>query len=194
MPHPLWGILQAVKKTQFFATMFIKPNQTSCPIQLSEQDIAFMQYALDLADLAEAKGEIPVGAVLVDKNQQIIGRGWNQTIQLCDPSAHAEMQAIRQAGQTLGNYRLLDCTLYVTLEPCPMCAGAILHSRIKRLVFGASDYKTGAVGSRYHLFEDYKMNHFLEVQGNVLGRECSQKISDFFKQRRLQKKADALIK
>ncbi|HDL2994213.1 TPA: tRNA adenosine(34) deaminase TadA [Mannheimia haemolytica] len=174
--------------------MFIKPNQTSCPLQISEQDIAFMQYSLDLADLAEAKGEIPVGAVLVDKNQQIIGRGWNQTIQLCDPSAHAEMQAIRQAGQTLGNYRLLDCTLYVTLEPCPMCAGAILHSRIKRLVFGASDYKTGAVGSRYHLFEDYKMNHFLEVQGNVLGRECSQKISDFFKQRRLQKKGDALIK
>lgn len=174
--------------------MFIKPNQMSCSTTISEQDIAFMQYALDLADLAEAKGEIPVGAVLVDKNQQIIGRGWNQTIQLSDPSAHAEMQAIRQAGQTLGNYRLLDCTLYVTLEPCPMCAGAILHSRIGRLVFGASDYKTGAVGSRYHLFEDYKMNHFLEIQGNVLGKECSQKISDFFKQRRLQKKGDTLIK
>lgn len=169
--------------------MFIKPNQISCSTDISEQDIAFMQYALDLADLAETKGEIPVGAVLVDKNQNIIGKGWNQTIQLSDPSAHAEMQAIRQAGQAIHNYRLLDCTLYVTLEPCPMCAGAILHSRIGRLVFGASDYKTGAVGSRYHLFEDYKMNHFLEVQGNVLGKECSQKISDFFKQRRLQKKA-----
>lgn len=168
--------------------MFIKPNQTSCSINISEHDIAFMQYALDLADLAEAKGEIPVGAVLVDKNHNIIGRGWNQTIQLNNPSAHAEMQAIRQAGQTIENYRLLDCTLYVTLEPCPMCAGAILHSRIKRLVFGATDYKTGAVGSRYHLFEDYKMNHFLEIQGNILGNECSQKISQFFQQRRLLQK------
>lgn len=191
MPH-YWGIilttLASGQKNLFFATMFIKPTQIACSITISEQDIAFMQYALDLADLAEAKGEIPVGAVLVDKNQNIIGRGWNQTIQLCDPSAHAEMQAIRQAGQTLENYRLLDCTLYVTLEPCPMCAGAILHSRIGRLVFGASDYKTGAVGSRYHLFEDYKMNHALEIQGNVLGQECSQRISLFFKQRRLQKK------
>ncbi|QLB16226.1 tRNA adenosine(34) deaminase TadA [Mannheimia varigena] len=167
--------------------MFIKPNQISCSTEISEQDIAFIQYALDLADLAEAKGEIPVGAVLVDKDLNIIGKGWNQTIELSDPTAHAEMQAIRQAGQRLGNYRLLDCTLYVTLEPCPMCAGAILHSRIGRLVFGASDYKTGAVGSRYHLFEDYKMNHFLEIQGNVLGKECSQKISDFFKRRRQQK-------
>lgn len=189
MLHPVWGILQAVKKPKFFAIMFIKPNQISCSTAISEQDIAFMQYALDLADLAEAKGEIPVGAVLVDKNQNIIGKGWNQTIQLSDPSAHAEMLAIRQAGQAIGNYRLLDCTLYVTLEPCPMCAGAILHSRIGRLVFGASDYKTGAVGSRYHLFEDYKMNHFLEIQGNVLGKECSQKISDFFKRRREEHKA-----
>ncbi|QLB19079.1 tRNA adenosine(34) deaminase TadA [Mannheimia granulomatis] len=172
--------------------MFIKPTQTTCRTDVSEQDIAFMQYALDLADLAEARGEIPVGAVLVDKNHNIIGRGWNQTIQLCDPSAHAEMQAIRQAGQTLENYRLLDCTLYVTLEPCPMCAGAILHSRIGRLVFGACDYKTGAVGSRYHLFEDYKMNHFLEIQGNVLGKECSQKISKFFKKRRLEQKSKDL--
>lgn len=167
--------------------MFIKPNQISCSTEIFEQDITFMQYALDLADLAEAKGEIPVGAVLVDKDLNIIGKGWNQTIELSDPSAHAEMQAIRQAGKRLGNYRLIDCTLYVTLEPCPMCAGAILHSRIGRLVFGASDYKTGAVGSRYHLFEDYKMNHFLEIQGNVLGKACSQKISDFFKRRRQQK-------
>lgn len=194
MPHPRGAFYKRSKKLNFLQLCLSNQIKLLVHFQISEQDIAFMQYALDLADLAEAKGEIPVGAVLVDKNQQIIGRGWNQTIQLCDPSAHAEMQAIRQAGQTLGNYRLLDCTLYVTLEPCPMCAGAILHSRIKRLVFGASDYKTGAVGSRYHLFEDYKMNHFLEVHGNVLGRECSQKISDFFKQRRLQKKGDALIK
>lgn len=192
MPLLVLGHFSNNLKERFFAHMFIKPNQTSCNINISEQDIAFMQYALDLADLAEAKGEIPVGAVLVDKNYNIIGRGWNQTIQLNDPSAHAEIQAIRQAGQTIENYRLLDCTLYVTLEPCPMCAGAILHSRIKRLVFGASDYKTGAVGSRYHLFEDYKMNHFLEIQGNILGKECSQKISLFFQQRRLKQKQNKI--
>lgn len=171
--------------------MFIKPSKLSCSTDISEQDIAFMQYALDLADLAEANGEIPVGAVLVDKNNHIIGKGWNQTIRLCDPTAHAEIQAIRQAAQAIENYRLLDCTLYVTLEPCPMCAGAILHSRIGRLVFGAGDYKTGAIGSRYHLFEDYKMNHFLEIQGNVLGNECSRKISEFFKRRRLEQKQKA---
>ena len=139
-----------------------------------------MQYALQLADRAEAIGEIPVGAVLVDSKGKIIGEGWNQVIQLSDPSAHAEMLAIRQAGKAQNNYRLLDCTLYVTLEPCTMCAGAILHSRLHRLVFGASDYKTGAIGSRFHLFEDYKMNHFLEIRGGVLAKDCSQKSADSF--------------
>ncbi|EFL79176.1 tRNA adenosine(34) deaminase TadA [Actinobacillus pleuropneumoniae] len=168
--------------------MFIKPQITQCSLTISEQDIHFMRYALELADRAEAIGEIPVGAVLVDQEGNIIGEGWNQVIQLSDPSAHAEMLAIRQAGKVQRNYRLLDCTLYVTLEPCTMCAGAILHSRLRRLVFGASDYKTGAIGSRFHLFEDYKMNHFLEIRGGVLAEECSQKISRFFQRRRQEQK------
>ena len=105
-----------------------------------------MQYALQLAEKAEQRGEIPVGAVLV-KDGEIVGEGWNQSIQLHDPSAHAEMQAIRQAAGQIENYRLLDCTLYVTLEPCAMCAGLLVHSRIKRLVYGARDAKTGAAGS-----------------------------------------------
>ncbi|MDH2997847.1 tRNA adenosine(34) deaminase TadA [Pasteurellaceae bacterium LFhippo2] len=152
-----------------------------------------MQQALLLADKAEAEGEIPVGAVLVSPTGEVLGEGWNRSIVLSDPTAHAEIQAIRMAGSALQNYRLIDCTLYVTLEPCTMCAGAILHSRIGRLVFGASDYKTGAIGSRFHLFEDYKMNHFLEIRGGVMADLCSAKISAFFKKRREQKKQLKLI-
>lgn len=168
--------------------MFIQSKQTFCNLTLSEQDHYFMQQALNLADKAEEMGEIPVGAVLVTKAGEIIGEGFNLTISSNDPTAHAEIQAIRMAAVKIQNYRLMDCTLYVTLEPCPMCAGAILHSRIGRLVFGAMDYKTGAVGSRYHLFEDYKMNHALEIRGGVLAAECSRKISDFFKKRRAEQK------
>lgn len=168
--------------------MFIQPIQTHSDLTLSEQDCHFMQYALQLADHAEAEGEIPVGAVLVDVAGNILGEGWNRSIMLSDPTAHAEIQAIRMAGQQLNNYRLLNTTLYVTLEPCTMCAGAILHSRIGRLVFGASDYKTGAVGSRFHFFEDFKMNHALQIRGGVLATECSQKISQFFRKRRIENK------
>ncbi|WP_081453550.1 tRNA adenosine(34) deaminase TadA [Actinobacillus minor] len=168
--------------------MFIQPTQSHCDLTLTEQDFYFMQYALSLADKAEQEGEIPVGAVLIDKNGKILGEGWNRSIILSDSTAHAEIQAIRMAGEQLQNYRLLDTTLYVTLEPCTMCAGAILHSRIGRLVFGASDYKTGAIGSRFHLFEDYKMNHFLQIRGGVMRDECSQKISAFFKKRRQEQK------
>nr|WP_314740990.1 tRNA adenosine(34) deaminase TadA [uncultured Haemophilus sp.] len=168
--------------------MFIQSTQTSCTLDYSEQDQFWLEYALTLADKAEAIGEIPVGAVLVDKEGNKIGEGWNQSILRNDPTAHAEMLAIRQAGEHCQNYRLLDCTLYVTLEPCTMCAGAILHSRIGRLVFGASDYKTGAIGSRFHLFEDFKMNHLLEIRGGVLREQCSQKMSAFFKKRRLEQK------
>ena len=161
----------------------------------SEFDEKMMRYALNLADKAEALGEIPVGAVLVDDSGNIIGEGWNLSIVQSDPTAHAEIIALRDGAKHLQNYRLLNTTLYVTLEPCTMCAGAILHSRIKRLVFGASDYKTGAVGSRFHFFDDYKMNHTLEITSGVLAEECSQKLSAFFQKRREEKKIEkALLK
>ena len=161
----------------------------------SEFDEEMMRYALTLADKAEALGEIPVGAVLVDAAGNIIGEGWNLSIVQSDPTAHAEIIALRNGAKNIQNYRLLNTTLYVTLEPCKMCAGAILHSRIKRLVFGASDYKTGAVGSRFHFFDDYKMNHTLEITSGVLAEDCSQKLSAFFQKRREEKKIEkALLK
>ena len=144
-----------------------------------------MHKALELADKAEAQGEIPVGAVLV-KDGQVIGEGWNQSITLNDPSAHAEMQAIREAGQRVGNYRLLDTTLYVTLEPCPMCAGLLVHSRINTLVFGARDEKTGAAGSVMDLLCDTRLNHQVEVVSGVMADTCSEKLSAFFRKRRAQ--------
>ena len=153
-------------------------------------DVQMMRRALELADKAESLGEFPVGAVLVDGTGKIIGEGWKLSIVNSDPTAHAEIVALRHAAQCIQNYRLLNTTLYVTLEPCTMCAGAILHSRIKRLVFGASDTKTGAVGSRFHFFDDYKMNHSLEITGGVLQEECSRKLSAFFQKRREQKKAE----
>ena len=154
----------------------------------TEQDQYWMRHALQLADKAQSQGEIPVGAVLV-KDNKIIGEGWNQSITLHDPSAHAEMVAIRNAGKNLENYRLVNSSLYVTLEPCPMCAGLLIHSRIDRLVFGASDYKTGAAGSLLDLLGDPRMNHIVEVQGGVLAQECGDKLSAFFKLRREQKKS-----
>lgn len=161
----------------------------------SEFDEKMMRHALELANKAEALGEIPVGAVLVDDSGNIIGEGWNLSIVQNDPTAHAEIIALRNGAKNIQNYRLLNTTLYVTLEPCTMCAGAILHSRIKRLVFGASDYKTGAIGSRFHFFDDYKMNHTLEITSGVLAEECSQKLSTFFQKRREEKKIEkALLK
>jgi tRNA(adenine34) deaminase len=153
----------------------------------NKQDEYWMQYALQLADNAQQQGEIPVGAVLI-KDNQIVSEGWNQSIRLHDPSAHAEMMAIRNAGEKLQNYRLVGSCLYVTLEPCTMCAGLLIHSRIRRLVFGASDFKTGAVGSLYNLLGDNRVNHHIEVKGSVLAQECGDKLSAFFKLRREQKK------
>lgn len=150
-------------------------------------DEQWMRHALMLAQRAEQLGEVPVGAVLV-KDQQIVAEGWNQMISLNDPSAHAEMQAVRQAGQVLDNYRLLDCTLYVTLEPCTMCAGVLVHSRIKRLVYGAADYKTGAAGSVLDLVRHPQFNHQLEVTAGVLAEECAAMLSAFFQRRRAEKK------
>lgn len=150
-------------------------------------DIEFMQLALALANEAANNGEVPVGAIVV-KNGEIIGRGSNTPIGLHDPTAHAEIQALRQAAAHTGNYRLVDCTLYVTLEPCAMCAGAMQHARIAKLVFGASDPKTGACGSVINLMGEPKLNHHCEVLSSVLAEECGAVLSVFFKQRRLHKK------
>ena len=154
---------------------------------MSEHDEEWMRYALLLADKAQQQGEIPVGAVLVQDNK-IMGEGWNQSITNHDPSAHAEMIAIRQAGQMLQNYRLVNSTLYVTLEPCPMCAGLLVHSRIDRLVFGAADLKTGSAGSVMNLVSHPQLNHHIEVLGGILDQECGTKLSEFFKSRRAEKK------
>ena len=153
----------------------------------TKQDELWMQRALLLADKASAQGEIPVGAILVRDND-VLGEGWNQSIMLNDPSAHAEMQAIRQAGKRATNYRLINTTLYVTLEPCPMCAGLLVHSRIQRLVFGASDLKSGAAGSVMDLLGDQRLNHQLEVVSGVLAEQCADKLSSFFRVRRAEKK------
>jgi tRNA(adenine34) deaminase len=143
----------------------------------------FMQIALQQAQLAADLGEVPVGAIIV-KNNQVIAMAHNRPIGLHDPSAHAEIQALRQAGLTLGNYRLMDCTLYVTLEPCAMCAGAIQHARIANLIYGASDPKTGACGSVVDLMANQKLNHHTQVMGGLLADECASMLSNFFKQRR----------
>ncbi|MBE0367034.1 MULTISPECIES: tRNA adenosine(34) deaminase TadA [Pseudoalteromonas] len=153
-----------------------------------EQDQYWMAQALAYADQAEQQNEIPVGALIV-KDNQLIATGWNQSICQHDPSAHAEMQAVREAGKVLENYRLVDCTLYVTLEPCPMCAGLLVHSRLKRLVFGAPDAKTGAAGSVMNIVNEPKLNHQVEVTQGVLAELCAEKLSNFFKRRRKEIKA-----
>ena len=142
-----------------------------------------MRRALGLAQKAKDTGEVPVGALLVH-NGAIIGEGWNQPIALHDPSAHAEMMALREAARKIGNYRLTGSTLYVTLEPCVMCAGAMVHARVQRLVFGASDPKAGAVSSVYDVIANPKLNHRIEWTGGVLEDECGKILRDFFKARR----------
>jgi tRNA(adenine34) deaminase len=147
-------------------------------------DTEFMGAALELALAASKLGEVPVGAVVV-KGGRIIGTGSNAPISRHDPTAHAEILALRAAASALENYRLTECTLYVTLEPCAMCAGAIQHARIARLVFGASDSKTGACGSVVNLFGEPMLNHHTQVQGGMLARDCGELLSDFFRQRRM---------
>lgn len=146
-------------------------------------DAAMMREALTLAGQAARQGEVPVGALVVDAGR-VVGRGFNAPISAADPSAHAEICALREAAQSLGNYRLAGCTLYVTLEPCAMCAGAIMHARIARLVFGANDPKTGACGSVVDLFGEPRLNHHTEVKGGVLAVEAGRILSDFFAARR----------
>lgn len=144
---------------------------------------AFMQTAIELAQQAAKQGEVPVGAIVV-KDGEIIGRGFNAPIGQHDPSAHAEIQALRDAASNVGNYRLVDCYLYVTLEPCAMCTGAIQHARIAKLIYGASDLKTGACGSVVNLMAEDKLNHHCEVIGGVMAETCGELLSTFFKARR----------
>ncbi len=148
-------------------------------------DQAFMRMALHAAAEAQRAGEVPVGAVLV-RDGDVIAVGHNRPIIGHDPTAHAEIAALRAAAHKLGNYRLPGCTLYVTLEPCAMCAGAILHARLARVVYGASDPKTGACGSVLNLFAEPRLNHHTELQGGVLAEECGTMLSAFFAERRQQ--------
>lgn len=151
---------------------------------MSAEDEHWMRHALALARRAEAEGEVPVGAVLV-RDGEPIGEGWNRPIGEHDPSAHAEIMALRAAGKVVGNYRLPDSTLYVTLEPCPMCAGAIVHARVARVVFGASDPRTGAAGSVFDLLpSDARFNHRTACDGGLLADEAGELLRAFFRARR----------
>ena len=149
----------------------------------NKDDQQYMQIAIEQARIAEENGDVPIGAVIVYQNQ-IIGKAYNQREQLQDPTAHAEIIALTQAAAFLESWRLIDCTIYVTLEPCCMCAGALVLARIDRLVYGCDDPKTGAVKSLYNIVQDERLNHCLEVTSGVLANECSELLQDFFKRRR----------
>jgi len=142
-----------------------------------------MRQAIELAARAESQGEVPVGALLV-RDGKVIGEGWNQPIGLNDPSAHAEIMALRAGAQAIKNYRLVDCTLYITLEPCVMCVGAIIHARIARVVFAASDPKTGAAGSAFDLLNSEKFNHKVDISSGILAQECLEQLKSFFSRKR----------
>lgn len=156
-----------------------------CPKEFDQQqqDEFWMEYAQQCALKAEKIGEVPVGAVVVLGNT-LIAEGWNQSIQNHDPTAHAEVIALKEAGKAVSNYRLIDATLYVTLEPCAMCAGAMVHARVKRVVFGAYDAKTGAAGSVFNIVDAPQLNHQLLITGGVRKLECAEQVSQFFQKRR----------
>jgi tRNA(adenine34) deaminase len=156
-----------------------KSKRISNPVD----DEDFMKFAIEQAKIADENGDVPIGAVIVYKDQ-IIGRAYNQREQLKDPTAHAEIIALTQAAAYLENWHLNGCTMYVTLEPCPMCAGALVLSRMDRLVFGCADPKTGACGSIYNIVQDNRLNHRLEIATGVLAEECSKLLQDFFQQKR----------
>jgi len=147
----------------------------------------WMQRAFELAKKAEAQNEVPVGAVIV-LDDQIIGEGWNQPISSNDPTAHAEIMALRDAGEKIGNYRLPNATIYVTLEPCTMCAGAIIHARLAKLVYAVDDPKTGACGSVFNLLQTEELNHRVEIEKGVMEGECRSLIQSFFKEKRAKQK------
>ena len=150
---------------------------------MPDGDFEWMGYALDLGRIAAARGEVPVGAIVV-RDGVIIGRGGNAPIAHSDPTAHAEIAALREAARAVGNYRLIGCDLFTTLEPCAMCAGAIMHARVARLVYGARDPKSGACGSVVDLLAEPRLNHHASVTGGVRGEECGRLLSDFFAVRR----------
>jgi tRNA(adenine34) deaminase len=165
----------------------IDPPTHDIPNDIVREDRRLMTLALAQAQAAAAEDEVPIGAIIV-RDGHVLAAAHNQREQLRDPTAHAEMIAITQAATALDSWRLEDCTLYVTLEPCPMCAGAIVQSRVKRVVYGADDPKAGAVKSLYHLLEDSRLNHRAEVTAGVMAEECGQVLSQFFQQKRLKKK------
>jgi tRNA(adenine34) deaminase len=152
---------------------------------MHDSDDRFMREALAEAQAAADAGEVPIGAVTVLKGE-IVGRGQNRVLRNLDPTAHAEIVAMREAARTLGNYRLVDCELFVTLEPCAMCAGAIIHARLQRLVYGARDPKAGAAGSVLEVLNHPRLNHQMEVAEGVLGEECGEMLREFFRQRRAE--------
>jgi tRNA(Arg) A34 adenosine deaminase TadA len=153
--------------------------------QFSEADLRWMQQALALADRAQHEDdEIPVGALVVGADGELLAEGWNRNIGEHDPSAHAEIVAMRRAGGKLGNHRLLGCTLYVTLEPCAMCAMAMVHARVARVVYAATDPKTGACGSVFDLLADPRHNHRVQVQGGLLADEASRRLTEYFRAKR----------
>lgn len=164
----------------------VHENFVSGPV--SEEDVMWMKHALTLADKAELIGEVPVGACVV-LNGELIGEGFNSPISDNDPSAHAELRAVKDAASKVQNYRLIDATLYVTLEPCSMCAGMLVHARVKRVVFGTKDAKTGAAGSVMNLLQHPALNHQVEIVSGVLAEDCANKLSDFFRKRKKEIKA-----
>ena len=156
-------------------------------------DSAMMRQAIDQAQIAQILGEVPVGAIITCGGE-VLATGYNHPIGSHDPTAHAEIRAMRAAAQILGNYRLVDCDLYVTLEPCAMCAGAIQHARFRRLIFGAPDPKTGACGSVVDLFAHEQLNHHTKVEGGLLKEQCASVLGDFFAARREEKRLQKLAK
>lgn len=166
-------------------------NAVQPPRAFSAEDAHWMEYAINLAAKAEALGEVPVGAVIV-KGGAIVGEGFNQPITACDPTAHAEIIALRQAANQVQNYRLIDSTIYVTLEPCTMCVGALVHARIARLVFGTTEPKAGAVVSKSQLLDNDYFNHRVDYASGLMATQCQHQLSEFFSMRRAQKRKEKL--